>query len=184
MIFNGYCKELNLAFEYNGRQHYKFIKHFHKNYETFLKRCSFDKDKKQKCRENNTKLLIIPHSVKKENLETFIKLKLLELSINFDFKKNINYENINFRNKYLEKRNKIVDDQLKHSKFKRISNFTKFWDKLMLKCKICSYKKLSYFRNISQSNYTRCIGCSDIKKKQKLDRKLEKIKKRIITHHK
>jgi hypothetical protein len=29
--FDGYCEKLQLAFEYNGRQHYEYVPHFHRN---------------------------------------------------------------------------------------------------------------------------------------------------------
>ena len=42
MELDGYCKKLSLAFEHQGRQHYKEIKHFNRREETLNWRMESD----------------------------------------------------------------------------------------------------------------------------------------------
>ncbi len=59
---DGYNKELNIAFEYNGKQHYEYIPHFHKNgKEDFIKQQERDRKKYRICAEKNIKLILIPY---------------------------------------------------------------------------------------------------------------------------
>lgn len=69
---DGYCKELKLAVEVNGRQHYEKIKHFHIDDTKFLKQQRHDEIKKEKCQEKNIDLIIIPYYIENKNLPTFI----------------------------------------------------------------------------------------------------------------
>jgi hypothetical protein len=57
---DGYCKELNLAFEYNGIQHYKIHKYFRQNKKQFINQQKRDKLKRKLCRLNKVKLITIP----------------------------------------------------------------------------------------------------------------------------
>lgn len=54
---DGYCKELNIAFEYNGNYHYERTKFSH-NLSIIQER---DSRKKQLCESNGVKLFIIPY---------------------------------------------------------------------------------------------------------------------------
>jgi hypothetical protein len=69
---DGYCEELNIAFEYNGEQHYKFVPYWHKTQKRFGESIIRDKEKEKLCIENNTKLIIISYTVKYEDLYTYI----------------------------------------------------------------------------------------------------------------
>lgn len=72
---DGYCEELNLAFEYNGEQHYKFIKYWHKTQENLKKAQSYDRLKARLCEEKGIKLIVIPYT-ENHRLEEFIKESL------------------------------------------------------------------------------------------------------------
>jgi len=67
-----YCENLNLAFEYQGEQHYKFIERFHRTIETFHEYQKRDKFKVYKCKEQGIKLLHIPFNIRLKKLQTFI----------------------------------------------------------------------------------------------------------------
>lgn len=54
---DGYCAELNIAFEHNGIQHYEFNKKFHKTIDDFKRQQKIDKIKKNSCR--NKKIILI-----------------------------------------------------------------------------------------------------------------------------
>jgi hypothetical protein len=59
---DGYNEELNIAFEYNGRQHYKYIPYFHKNGEQdFIEQQERDRRKYRICAKKNIKLILIPY---------------------------------------------------------------------------------------------------------------------------
>ena len=59
---DGYCEKLQMAFEYHGIQHYKYIKFMHKNKNNnFEIRKERDKLKIELCIKNNIKLIIIPY---------------------------------------------------------------------------------------------------------------------------
>lgn len=67
-----YNRDLNLAFEYDGIQHYKFNKFFHKSEEDFKKQQERDVYKKEVCKQNGISLICIPYTVKKENMKEYI----------------------------------------------------------------------------------------------------------------
>jgi hypothetical protein len=100
MELDGFCKELNLAFEYNGIQHYKFVKFFHRTLEKLKIRQLDDIRKIELCKKNNINLIIIPYNIK--NIKTFILEKCEELG--YDFSKTIIK---NTPNTYKQKHNKL-----------------------------------------------------------------------------
>lgn len=51
-----YCKELGIAFEVNGAQHYEFVKYFHGDESGLAYALEKDKFKKKACLENGVKL--------------------------------------------------------------------------------------------------------------------------------
>lgn len=71
MELDGYNKEIGLAFEYNGEQHYYHVPFFHPKNEDFEKRKQYDRKKQKLCKENDITLIIIPYW-EKDNLENFI----------------------------------------------------------------------------------------------------------------
>ncbi|MDD4930673.1 MAG: hypothetical protein PHG66_00770 [Candidatus Colwellbacteria bacterium] len=79
---DGYCEKLNLAFEYQGLQHYEYIPFFHQNdIERFNGQLERDIRKKELCKENGTILLCIPYQYNcrnPEGLEQYI-ISLIKL---------------------------------------------------------------------------------------------------------
>lgn len=63
--------------EFNGEQHYKYIKFFHKNKETFKEQQIRDKIKKEKAKEFGYPLLIVPFNI--VLTETNIKKEISKL---------------------------------------------------------------------------------------------------------
>ena len=58
---DGYCEELNMAFEYNGPQHYKYFPHYHRNgIDDFKNQQIRDRKKYKICNERGIKLILIP----------------------------------------------------------------------------------------------------------------------------
>jgi hypothetical protein len=60
MELDGYCEELNLAFEHQGRQHYELIDYFYQSEGQFQKRQVDDRRKKSLCKRNNITLIEVP----------------------------------------------------------------------------------------------------------------------------
>lgn len=75
-VFN---EELGLAIEYSGQQHYKYIPYFHKSYDAFVKQKKRDEVKARKCKENGIKLIVVPYTVKVEDIEDYLLLELRKL---------------------------------------------------------------------------------------------------------
>lgn len=69
---DGYNEHLNLGFEYNGIQHYKFSKLYHKSSKDFESQQERDKRKVNLCIKNNVILIIIPYTIKSIDIQQFI----------------------------------------------------------------------------------------------------------------
>lgn len=82
---DSYNNDLKLALEYNGEQHYKLNKFFHKNKLcNLLNQQKRDKIKKKLCKENGIYLIIVPYWIK--NIKNFI----IEEYENYLFLRNFN----------------------------------------------------------------------------------------------
>ena len=77
---DGYNKELKIAFEYNGEQHYTYPNAFHKTKEKFIRCQVSDQYKKQYCADNNITLIVIPYTIKQSEIRVFISSELKALS--------------------------------------------------------------------------------------------------------
>lgn len=74
-----YNSDLNLAIEVNGIQHRKYTPYFHKSIEDFNAQQQRDQFKKEMCEKAGVNLIIVPDTVKYDDLETFIKDKVREV---------------------------------------------------------------------------------------------------------
>lgn len=72
MELDGYNKELNLAFEYQGEQHSTFIKFFHDSTDEFNQRRADDERKIKLCKEHGVHLISIDITIPLEELQKFI----------------------------------------------------------------------------------------------------------------
>ncbi len=63
MELDGYCKELKLAFEFCGQQHYNFVKYYHKEEKKFQKTLENDKIKKDICMKHNITLIEVSYKI-------------------------------------------------------------------------------------------------------------------------
>lgn len=86
---DGYNEFLKLAFEYNGVQHYKFMKHFHKTEDALVSQQTRDKTKYDICVEKGITLIIIPHTVKPIDIQNFIIDECIKNNINIPFSKKL-----------------------------------------------------------------------------------------------
>ena len=72
---DGYNDDLKIAFEYNGRQHYRRNPLFHTK-QQFEELQYRDKVKSKLCKINRIELIIIPFNIRYDDLEKFITKKL------------------------------------------------------------------------------------------------------------
>lgn len=122
---DGYNEELKIAFEYNGQQHYDFPNTFHKTLDEFQRQVERDKFKKEKCNQNNIKLITIPYTVDKNDMESFIKTKL-GLPINHKIDHNINHNidhKINRQSGFKPERLSNLTDEIKSSLTKQLTRY-------------------------------------------------------------
>ena len=84
---DGYSKNLEIAFEYQGRQHYEIVDHYDND---LKKRIEYDEIKKKLCELNGVKLIIVPYTIKIEFLEKFIRDECKKLDINIPRNEAIN----------------------------------------------------------------------------------------------
>ncbi len=71
--------DLRLGVEYNGKQHYQYVKGMHKNFESFRIQQYRDEMKMQKCKENGFNLIVVPYTVSIESIENYLREKLRAL---------------------------------------------------------------------------------------------------------
>ncbi len=69
---DGFNRQLRIAFEYNGPQHYMFIEHYHKTFQHFVNQMIRDEIKKELCVENKITLIIVPYKIKPKKMQDFI----------------------------------------------------------------------------------------------------------------
>lgn len=79
---DGYCKELAIAFEYQGEQHYNSTCYWN-TLSSFEDQKRRDRTKIKLCRKAEVMLVEVPYTVAetREQIETFIRTKLKDLSI-------------------------------------------------------------------------------------------------------
>lgn len=69
-----YNEDLELAVEYNGKQHYEYPNSFHKSKHEFIKQVRRDRYKMKMCDKNGVFLIVVPYYVK--NIESYIIEKI------------------------------------------------------------------------------------------------------------
>lgn len=75
-----YNHEMKIAVEYNGSQHYNYTPYFHTSKDAFYNLKYRDDIKKRLCEQNNVLLIIVPYTVKHEDIESYINDRLNEKS--------------------------------------------------------------------------------------------------------
>lgn len=67
-----YNPDLKIAVEYQGQQHYRFIKYFHKDEEAFRKQQQRDQYKKAVCESRGICLIEVPYTVPHNKIYDFL----------------------------------------------------------------------------------------------------------------
>jgi len=77
---DGYCKSLQIAFEYQGVQHYKYVPHFHRNGPSDLDRQKErDQLKLEQCETIDIVIIVVPYYLK--DVEQFVRGELSDLGV-------------------------------------------------------------------------------------------------------
>ena len=105
---DGYNENLAIAFEYNGKQHYERVPQWQTE-EEFKRLQKTDKEKIELCKNKTIHLIVIPYTVKYNDLYTYIYSKCIKLPNNtpltIDYKvleiKGFNADKIEQINKFL-----------------------------------------------------------------------------------
>lgn len=73
MELDGYNENLQIAFEFNGPQHYMFYPKYHKHFDDFKRRQESDYLKEITCKENGVTLISVPHTLDYDEFQDFIQ---------------------------------------------------------------------------------------------------------------
>jgi hypothetical protein len=93
MELDGYSKDLGLAFEYHGIQHYQTRPIFIKEKDELEQRKKDDKLKIQLCKKNNVVLIEVPYTVSYEEMDDYIIKKCKERKVSVpEITKKIDYK--------------------------------------------------------------------------------------------
>jgi hypothetical protein len=103
---DGFNKELKIAFEFNGGQHYKIAEHW-QNIKQFEETQYKDQLKVERCKKKGINLIVIPYTVKYKNLYKFIKNKFDESKLRKDLPDKIDYDDLNILSLNKDKLNDI-----------------------------------------------------------------------------
>jgi len=101
-FLDGYCEELNLAFEY-GEQHFRIAKNWNTNEEQIQRQQSLDRIKTNKCKKRGIDLIRINYS-EKNNLFNFISSALYDRGI--EIKSGFSWDNF-WTSNYYKKQNNL-----------------------------------------------------------------------------
>jgi hypothetical protein len=179
MELDGYCKELNLAFEHNGLQHYKEISKYKNKYEDIVYR---DNLKKKLCEEKNVKLIIIPSLVSILNfddLKFYIEKECNKFGIVID--KNLNEFEIDIKTAYLGHQYQKYKELLKVCNKRNIKCLSKKYIssnyKMLFECKKCNIKWRATPNNIKCNRG--CPKCGQLKSVEIRTFTFNKVKKYI-----
>lgn len=111
MELDGYSKKFNIAFEYQGEQHFKKNRYNKNNKEVLKIRIKDDKRKKLLCSKNKIHLIIITYLDNLENLPLKIKEEMLKFKISIksiNFNKKIDFDKIYRNRNFIEEMNNLA----------------------------------------------------------------------------
>lgn len=77
-----YNEDLNLACEFNGRQHYEYVPFLHGNSRVnFHNQMYRDKEKRQLCEKYGVQLITVPYTIPHEKIPAYLKQEITRLGI-------------------------------------------------------------------------------------------------------
>ena len=203
---DGYNKVLQLGFEYDGEQHFKLIKRFHKTQDDFEQQKERDLLKDKLCIENNVTLIRIPYTLKYGQIKDFIIDKCKQLKI--EVPNNVEIDHTTFSSIYssqdekykkmkefVEKKNGRLVNTSYVSSSDKISvicsnnhTFETCWNYLNAGtwCSICSEKKkhtIEKMKTIAKERGGECLSTEYINIKTDLEWKCKNGHKWVSRAH-
>lgn len=174
MELDGFSEELNIAFEYQGKQHYEYISHYHHTRADFEKRKKDDEVKVKLCSEEEVLLFVVPYFIEPHNMEDFLREKCREFSI-VPRKEKIDFSRYNYnRDEILKK----IKPFLEEKSGVVLSAYT--GDDGKLRVKLQCKKHDESWEPVVASVKTRKWGCkqcqSEVSKESNLQERLTKVK--------
>ena len=76
---DGYCEELQLAFEYDGYAHTNFPNAFHRDIDAFQQQQQRDALKDDLCRKAGVRLIRVPYTLTLEEIEAHVRQRCAEV---------------------------------------------------------------------------------------------------------
>jgi hypothetical protein len=134
MELDGYCKELDIAFEFHGQQHYYDVPYYYKKGKTLEKRQQDDKLKETLCKQKGINLIIIPYNINFKNLKDYIlnKFPLLEKDFN---KEEVHWKNAIIFSRHEKSLNLMQEIAAKHEGKCLSENYINARTKMSFICK-------------------------------------------------
>lgn len=77
---DGFNEELRLAFEYQGRQHYERVPHFHRREGDFQSQQERDRETAARCEGAFMSLIVVPYTVGFAGIRSYVRKELLDLA--------------------------------------------------------------------------------------------------------
>jgi hypothetical protein len=168
---DGYCEELSLAFEHNGKQHYEIV-NFNGKSNEFEKLQENDEIKKTLCIKNNVKLIIIPELFSKtkiDDLKDIIAKEYINLGGELPNEYNdivIDYKLVYLTNKEEEKLFALKNVLLNKGYELLSTEYLGVYFKYNVRCLNCNVIKNSTYSTLLAHN---CASCQGIKRRNHLD---------------
>ena len=78
MELDMFNKDLLIACEYNGQQHYNYIPFFHRTEDGFQKQKDRDEQKRSVCKKLGIFLIEVPYTISENKIDEFIRDKLIK----------------------------------------------------------------------------------------------------------
>lgn len=78
---DGYCENLFLAFEFQGKQHYERVEHFQRKEGDFEAQVERDRLTAERCENQGISLLVVPYSVGYTNIRRYVRDQLEALGM-------------------------------------------------------------------------------------------------------
>ena len=153
---DGYCEKLKLAFEYQGKHHFKYIPYYFKRM-TFEQRQDYDQTKRVLCKEKNITLIEIPYSVQPENFRDYILKECIERGVRTP---EISGTQFSYSEAYNPKRMRQLEEMAKKQKLRLLSNeYRGMGASYEYECLTCGYKGRKHGQDFDGK------GCYKCKKK-------------------
>ena len=80
MHLDGYNEKLQLAFEFNGPQHYRMYPKFHKKYQDFVDQQERDMFKALLCKKDGIRLIVVPYTLDYDEFQEYIQVEYTRLT--------------------------------------------------------------------------------------------------------